>query len=60
MDGRNIVYVVMWQKFVNSSISITEFIVTSILKSTFLKECSWFKFNNIGLTLGMALKFDTR
>ena len=26
---------------------------------SFFEECSWFKLNNLGLTLGMALKFYT-
>ena len=25
----------------------------------FSEGCSWFKFNNLGLALGMALRFDT-
>ena len=24
-----------------------------------MEECSWFKFNHVGLALGMALKFYT-
>ena len=28
-------------------------------KTYFFEECSWFKFNNLGLALGMALKFCT-
>ena len=27
-------------------------------KTTFFEEWSWFKFNNLGLELGIALKFD--
>ena len=28
-------------------------------KTNFFEGCSWFKFNNLGLALGMALKFYT-
>ena len=57
----NIVEVVMWEKFGNSSISMREVIITSILqgfdqKNKFSEGCSCFKYNNFGLTLGMALK----
>ena len=46
----------------NASISIREVIITSILLGFYLKKqffdgCSWFKFNNLGLPLGMTLKF---
>ena len=39
-------------------------IITSILwkfdqKKNFFKGCSWFKFNSLGLVLGMALKSYT-
>ena len=41
-----------------------EVIITSILerfdqKNDFFEGWSWFKFNNLGLALGMALKFYT-
>ena len=55
----------MWRKFGNSSISVREVIITSILykdltrKNTFFEGWSWFKFNNLGLTLGIILKFYT-
>ena len=54
----------MWPKFGNSSISTREVIITSILsgfdqKSQFLEGCSWFKFNNLELAPGMAMKFYT-
>ena len=54
----------MWLKFGNSSISVTEVIITSILKrfdhkNYFFEGWSWFKFNNLGLALGMAIKFYT-
>ena len=52
----------MRPKFGNSSISMKEFIITSILqvfdrKSTFLKGGLGFKFNNLELAQSMALKF---
>ena len=43
-----IVDVVTWPKFGNCSISMRGVVITS-----------WFKFNNLGLTLGMNLKFYT-
>ena len=41
-----------------------EVIITPILegfdqKKQFFEGCFWFKFNNLGLALGMALKFNT-
>ena len=41
-----------------------ELIITPILegfdlKKRFFEGCFWFKFNNLGLALGMALKFNT-
>ena len=44
-----------------SSISMEEVIITLILKGfdqkiNIFKECSWFRLNNLGLVLGMALK----
>ena len=54
----------MCPKFDNSSASVIEVITTSILqdltsKTTFFEGRSWFKFNNLGLGLGIALKFYT-
>ena len=52
-------------KFAKYSISMTEVIITSILegfdqkKQFFFEGCFWFKFNNLGLALAMALKFNT-
>ena len=54
----------MSPKFSNSSISMRQVIITSILKgfdqkkdfATFFEGCSWFKFNNLGLAVGIALK----
>ena len=41
-----------------------EVIITSILlgfdqKKHFFEECSWFRFNNLELTIGIALTFYT-
>ena len=63
-ESNYIIDVVMWSKFGKSSISMWEFIMTSILqrfdqKNIFFGRYSWFKFNNLGLVLGMALKFYT-
>ena len=57
-----IVDVVKWPKLSNSSISMREVIITSILfyfKTTFFEVWSWFKFSNLGLVLGMTLKLYT-
>ena len=48
--------------FANSSISMREFIITSIFpgfdeKNQFFEEYCWFKFNNLGLALVMVLTF---
>ena len=65
-ESNYIVNVVMWPKFDNSSISMRQVIIRQILwgfdqKTTFFFEgWSWFKFNNLGVALGMALKFYTR
>ena len=62
-DSTYIVYVVMWPNFCNSSISIREvnhnlnFIRIWPKKLLFLEEWSWFKFNSLGLALGMTMKF---
>ena len=52
----------MLPKSDNSSISMREVVIRSILqrfgkKSHFFEGWSWFNFNNLGLTLGMTLKF---
>ena len=52
----------MWPKFCNSSISMREVILTSTFSGfdqNFFEGCVWFKFNNLGLALGMTLKFYT-
>ena len=61
-DSNYIVDVFMWPKFFNLSISMTEFIISQVYKdltrkTTFFEGWSWFKFNNLGLTLGTNLKF---
>ena len=53
---------VIWTKFGNSSIFVKEVIITSVLwgfdqKHRFFGVWSWFKFNNLRLTLGTSLKF---
>ena len=53
----------MGPKFGNSSISMREVITTSISsgfdqkKNNFFEGCCCFKLNNLGLGLGMSLKF---
>ena len=54
-DSNYIVAVVMQPKFGNFSISRREV----IRKNNFFWGCFWFKFNNLGLALVMALKFYT-
>ena len=61
----------MWLKlgnyyFYELWICIKPVIITSIIKgidqkknNKFFKKCSWFNFNNVGLTLGRAFKFYT-
>ena len=54
----------MWPEFGNSRTSTREVIITLILqgfgqKNYFLEWWSWSKFNNLGLALGMILKFYT-
>ena len=61
-DSNYIVEVVMWPKSNNSSISITEFIITSTLwgfdqqKNHFFEGWSWFQFNNLGLVIRYVLE----
>ena len=54
----------MCTKFDNSSASRNEVMMPSILqgsdqKKHFFEEWPWFKFNSLGLALGMTLKFYT-
>ena len=63
-DSNYTVDVVMWPKFGNSSISMKHIIISSILwgfhhKNQSMERCSWSKFNNLELAIGMAVKFYT-
>ena len=54
----------MWPKFGNSSISMREVIIASILseidqKNQLFEGWSWFKFHDLGLALVMDYKFCT-
>ena len=58
-DSNDTVDVLMWLMFVNSSIFMREVIITWFFKdltkkNDILEWCSWFKFNNLGVVLGMA------
>ena len=60
-DSNYIADMSMWTKFGNSNISITEFIITSILwgfdqKKHFFEVPCWFKCNHLRQALSMALK----
>ena len=67
-DSNDILYGIIWPKFGNSSISMREVIITSILSVFDQKNhyfffflggrgwWSWFKFNNLGLVRGTNLK----
>ena len=62
--SNNIVNVVMWPKFGNSSTSMREVSWPQLYKyfswkNTFFAEWSWFNFNNLGLALGTAFKVYT-
>ena len=61
-DSNYIAEVIMWPKFGNSSISMREVTITSILwgfdqNKRFFEGWCWFKFNNLRLALGMTFKF---
>ena len=63
-ESNYIVDAVMWPKFGICSISMREVIITSNFKefdqkNTFFEAWSRFKFSNLGLALGMTLKFYT-
>ena len=63
-ESNYVVYEVIWPKFGNSSVSMTEVITTSIFKDLTRKIAlseggSGFKFNNFGLAIGTNLKFYT-
>ena len=60
LESNYIEDVVMWPKFGNSSISIREVIITTILqgfyqKNSFFEWCYWFKFNNLRLARGLYI-----
>ena len=59
-DSNYIIGVVMWPKFSHSIISKRDVIITSfllgLLDQTVFFQRFWFKFNNLGLALNMALK----
>ena len=60
-DSNYIADVVIWLKFGNSSIVMRKFITSTLYGfDQFLRGAlGWFKFNNLGLTLVMALTFYT-
>ena len=63
-DSNHIEVVVMWPKCGNSMISMWGVTITSILmvltrKTNFFDGSSCFKFNKLGLALGMTFKFYT-
>ena len=62
-DTSYIVDVIVWPKLGNFSISKRKVIITSIFwefdQKNFFERWFWFKFNNLRLAQGMALKFYT-
>ena len=63
-ESNYIVDMVIWPKFGNSSTSMREVIITSMLqgfdqKNDFFEGWSWFEFYNLRLAQGMTLKFYT-
>ena len=48
------------QAFLHEKLSKRQFYKNLTRKTTFFEGWSWFKFDNLGLTLDMALKFYTR
>ena len=55
-DSNYIVDVVMWPSLVTPAFQWEKHLTKNI---TFSEGLSWFKLNNLGLTLGMLLKFYT-
>lgn len=51
---------VMWPKFGNYSVFMTEVIIRMWPKNRFVWGVSWFKLNNLGLILGVTLKYWSR
>ena len=63
-DSNYVADVVMWSTFGNSSVSMGKVIIALVLlgldqKNNIFEECSWLKFNILGVALGVALKFYT-
>ena len=58
-NSNYIIAVFMWPKFVNSNISMKSYYNLNFIRiwpeKPFFEGCSWFKFNNLGLVLDMAL-----
>ena len=57
-----ILNMVIWSKFGNSNISLSEAIITTILcgfdqKKLLFERCVWFEFNNLWLVIDMTFKF---
>ena len=59
LDSNYIVDVVMWEKFLWEKLSSPQFYKDWTRKNNFFEGRSWFKFNNLGQALGMALKIYT-
>ena len=55
-ESNYVVDMVMWPKCGNSSIFMREVLKDLARKTTFFEGWSWFKFNNLGLSLGTNLK----
>ena len=62
-DSNYIVDVVKWPKFGNSSISVETYHNSNFIRiwqeKSLFEGWYWLEFNNLGLALGMALKFCT-
>ena len=53
LDSNYIVDAAMWPKFGNCSFSMRQFDKDLTMKTAFFEGWSWFKFNNLGQTIGM-------
>ena len=59
-DSNYIVHTAMWPRFGDSNISMRKLFYRDLTRKTaFFESRSWFKFNNLGLALGMNWKFYT-
>ena len=59
-DSNYIVHTAMWPRFGDSNISIRKLFYRDLTRKTaFFESRSWFKFNNLGLALGMNWNFYT-